>query len=250
MTIVIAVTGELVLGNQLLQRGCKKRNKNSYSDQQVSLIYKNPKRSFINHLRNIGLGMAIKQNKINKTIIRDEIFYNKKTKLELERYIFKEVRKKRSNFIKHEKKRKSKVVFLDIPLLFENNLSKKFDIVISIISKKERFKRLKKNRKITKELFNKIIKSQTSDLARKKNSDIVIYNNRSMKDYLKKIHYIRQDTDLREIVIDTETTGLNYKSGDRIIEVGCVELKITFQQVKHYSFIVIPTKTSQMELKI
>jgi DNA polymerase III subunit epsilon len=29
---------------------------------------------------------------------------------------------------------------------------------------------------------------------------------------------------MREIVIDTETTGLSYKSGDRIIEVGCVEL--------------------------
>ncbi len=29
---------------------------------------------------------------------------------------------------------------------------------------------------------------------------------------------------MREVVIDTETTGLNYKSGDRIIEVGCVEL--------------------------
>ena len=29
---------------------------------------------------------------------------------------------------------------------------------------------------------------------------------------------------MREIVIDTETTGLSYKAGDRIIEVGCVEL--------------------------
>ena len=29
---------------------------------------------------------------------------------------------------------------------------------------------------------------------------------------------------MREIVIDTETTGLSYKTGDRIIEVGCVEL--------------------------
>ena len=29
---------------------------------------------------------------------------------------------------------------------------------------------------------------------------------------------------MREIVLDTETTGLNYKGGDRIIEVGCVEL--------------------------
>ncbi len=29
---------------------------------------------------------------------------------------------------------------------------------------------------------------------------------------------------MREIVIDTETTGLSYKTGDRVVEVGCVEL--------------------------
>ena len=29
---------------------------------------------------------------------------------------------------------------------------------------------------------------------------------------------------MREIVLDTETTGLDYKAGDRIIEIGCVEL--------------------------
>ena len=27
---------------------------------------------------------------------------------------------------------------------------------------------------------------------------------------------------MREVVIDTETTGLDFRSGDRIIEVGCV----------------------------
>ena len=29
---------------------------------------------------------------------------------------------------------------------------------------------------------------------------------------------------MREIVLDTETTGLNFRGGDRIIEVGCVEV--------------------------
>ena len=29
---------------------------------------------------------------------------------------------------------------------------------------------------------------------------------------------------MREIVLDTETTGLSFEQGDRIIEVGCVEL--------------------------
>ena len=29
---------------------------------------------------------------------------------------------------------------------------------------------------------------------------------------------------MREIVLDTETTGLNFETGDSVIEVGCVEL--------------------------
>src|SRR5690606_27105364 len=29
---------------------------------------------------------------------------------------------------------------------------------------------------------------------------------------------------MRQIILDTETTGLNARSGDRIIEIGCVEL--------------------------
>ena len=29
---------------------------------------------------------------------------------------------------------------------------------------------------------------------------------------------------MREIIIDTETTGLNYKLGDRVIELACLEL--------------------------
>ena len=28
----------------------------------------------------------------------------------------------------------------------------------------------------------------------------------------------------REIILDTETTGLSFANGDRIIEIGCVEL--------------------------
>jgi DNA polymerase III subunit epsilon len=44
---------------------------------------------------------------------------------------------------------------------------------------------------------------------------------------------------LREIVLDTETTGLDHRKGDRIIEIGCIELlnriptNITFHQYIH-----------------
>ena len=47
---------------------------------------------------------------------------------------------------------------------------------------------------------------------------------------------------MREVVIDTETTGLNYKSGDRIIEVGCVELKNFVPTGKTLQFYCKPDK--------
>ena len=47
---------------------------------------------------------------------------------------------------------------------------------------------------------------------------------------------------MREVVIDTETTGLNYKSGDRIIEVGCVELKNYIPTGKTLQFYCKPDK--------
>ena len=41
---------------------------------------------------------------------------------------------------------------------------------------------------------------------------------------------------MREIVLDTETTGLNYMGGDRIIEVGCIELKNHIPTGKNLQF--------------
>ena len=42
---------------------------------------------------------------------------------------------------------------------------------------------------------------------------------------------------LRQIILDTETTGLDPKSGHRIIEIGCIELinrKFTGEQFHVY----------------
>lgn len=42
---------------------------------------------------------------------------------------------------------------------------------------------------------------------------------------------------MRQIVLDTETTGLSAENGDRIIEIGCVELlnrKLTGRNLHHY----------------
>jgi len=47
---------------------------------------------------------------------------------------------------------------------------------------------------------------------------------------------------MREVVLDTETTGLNFSTGDRIIEVGCVELNNHVPTGKTLQFYCKPDK--------
>ena len=190
MTKTIAITGGIGSGKSTFCSKLKEKGfKIHSSDEQVAKIYKNPEKKFVTYLRTIGLSKSISKKNIDKKIISKIIFENKQIRKKLELYIFKIVRKKRSDFIKKEKQKKTKLIFIDIPLLFENNLEKQFNKVISIIASKQvRLKRLKKTRKMTEKQFKNIIKSQTSDVIRKKKSDYVIYNNSTLNDYKTKIN--------------------------------------------------------------
>ena len=190
MTKTIAITGGIGSGKSTFCSKLKEKGfKIHSSDEQVAKIYKNPDKKFVTYLRTIGLSKSISKKNIDKNIISKIIFENKQIRKKLELYIFKIVRKKRSDFIKQEKEKKTRLIFIDIPLLFENNLEKQFHKVISIIASKQvRLKRLKKTRKMTETQFKNIIKSQTSDVIRKSKSDYIIYNNSTLKDYKTKIN--------------------------------------------------------------
>ena len=200
MTKTIAITGGIGSGKSTFCSKLKEKGfKIHSSDEQVAKIYKNPEKKFITYLRTIGLSKSISKKNIDKKIISKIIFENKQIRKKLELYIFKIVRKKRSDFIKKEKQKKTRLIFIDIPLLFENNLEKQFNKVISIIaSKRVRLKRLKKTRKMTENQFKNITRSQTSDVIRKKKSDYVIYNNSTLKDYKIKINKLISKLQLKQ----------------------------------------------------
>ena len=50
------------------------------SDEVVRGAYSKPKKSFLRFLKKIGLGKSIKNKKIDKRLIREEVFLNSKTK--------------------------------------------------------------------------------------------------------------------------------------------------------------------------
>ena len=79
-------------------------------------------------------------------------------------------------FLKDNKKKE--VVILDIPLLLENKLNQKGDIIIFIQSKKtEVLRRLKKRDNFNLDVLNKFKKMQLPLSYKKKKSHFIIKNN-------------------------------------------------------------------------
>ena len=186
MTKLIGITGGIGSGKTTFSNHLKKLGYVVHeSDVVVSEIYNKPKKKFLSFIKEKISQDATNHYKINKAEIANVIFSNNKIKKLLERRIHKEVQISREAFINKYTKKKKKIIFADIPLLFENNLEKSFDSVICIISsKKNRAKRILKNKKFTKENLKKIFKAQTTDKERKNRSQIIINNNKTKKDFI------------------------------------------------------------------
>lgn len=52
---------------------------------------------------------------------------------------------------------------------------------------------------------------------------------------------------MREIVFDTETTGLSFSGGDRLVEIGCIELVHRVPTGSHFHVYVNPERTMPTE---
>jgi len=186
MTKVVGITGGIGSGKTTLSKHLKQTGFFVHeSDKVVSDIYKKPKKNFLNFIiKNISKN-AVHNNKIRKKIVTNIIFSHKESRIKLERYIHKEVQLSRKKFIQTHTKKKKKIIFVDIPLLFENNLDNKFDLIICIISSKtNRTQRVLKNKKFSKKTLNYIFEAQTSDKQRRKRSQIIITNNKTKKDFI------------------------------------------------------------------
>ena len=174
--IIVGLTGGIASGKTTIVKLLKKNKLEVHdSDLVVSNIYSKPKTKFLTHLKKTNLGKALKGKNIDKIIVRDEIFNNTKKRKLLEGYIHTEIKKARGVFLKKHKQKKTKIVFLDIPLLFENKLEKICDFTILFYAPLTiRKKRAIRRRGMQKTILKKIIKSQLNDKIKKKKADFVV----------------------------------------------------------------------------
>ena len=144
------------------------------ADEEVSKIYKKEKKIFLK-LRKV-LPKYIHSFPINKKEILSAILANENNLKKIVKIIHLEVRKKLNTFLKNNKKKK--IVILDIPLLLENKINKKDDILVFVQAKKlDILDRLKKRENFNPRLLNKFRKIQLPLDYKKKKSEFIIKNN-------------------------------------------------------------------------
>jgi len=157
------------------------------ADREVEKIYKNNRIIFKKLKKRLPLyfsSFPIKKIEVIKAILA-----NKNNLEKIISIIHLEVRKKLQIFLK--KNRFKKIIILDIPLLLENKINKKGDILVFIVSNKsEVLKRLKKRKNFNIQILRNFKKIQLP-LDRKKNkSDFIIRNNFKKKSVKVQIKHI------------------------------------------------------------
>jgi len=157
------------------------------ADFEVSQLYRKNKKIF-KKLKKI-LQKYIHTFPIDKSEVSKAILANKSNLNKIVKIVHLEVRKKMKLFL--SKNKNKRIVVLDVPLLLENNLSNKKDVLVFIQSdKKEILKRLKKRDNFNYKLFNKFKKIQLPLNYKKKKSHYIIKNNFTKKSVIKNIKTI------------------------------------------------------------
>jgi dephospho-CoA kinase len=144
------------------------------ADAEVSKIYRKNKKCFKKLKKTFPkyiFSFPIRRKELSKAVME-----NKNNIKKINKIVHPEVRLRMKKFIKKNKKKK--VVVMDIPLLLENKINKKKDIIIFVEAKrKEINKRLKKRLNYNSKIFNRLTKFQISLKIKKRRSNFIIKNN-------------------------------------------------------------------------
>ena len=155
------------------------------ADYEVAQLYQQDKKIFTK-LKKI-LPKYIQSFPVEKKEITNSILANKNNLKKIVKIVHVEIRKKMKDFLKKHKNKK--IVILDIPLLLENKINKKKDILVFIQSKQsDILKRLRKRKNFNQKLLKKFKNIQYPIRHKKKISNFIIKN-----DFTKKTvnYYIR-----------------------------------------------------------
>ena len=158
------------------------------ADREVEILYKNSWECY-KKLRK-RLPKFVKSFPVSKSQLIKAINEDKKNLKKISSVVHPLVRKKMKLFL--NKNKKSKIIILDIPLLIENKLYNKKDILIFVKSKQNNvINRLKKRKNYNAKILLNLRKNQTKLLKKRKLANYIVDNNFSVNIMRKKINSLK-----------------------------------------------------------
>ena len=159
------------------------------ADREVNRIYSKDKNCFGKLKKK--LPNFIKTFPVKKKQLVNAIKDDKKNLSKISSIVHPIVRKRMKVFLK--KNKKNKIVVLDVPLLIENKLYKKDDVLIFIDSKKkEILKRLKKRANLDEKVLKSLKENQMILLKKRRIANYVVDNNFTKIIMKKKVNYLKK----------------------------------------------------------
>ena len=184
--IRIGVIGGIGSGKSFISKLFKSPVFNA--DREVEFLYKNNLECYKKLKKK--LPRFVKSFPISKSQLIKAINEDKKNLKRISSVVHPLVRKKLKSFL--NKNKKKQIIVLDIPLLIENKLYNKKDILIFVNSNQNKvINRLKKRKNYNKKILSNLRKNQANLLKKRKLSNYIVDNNFSPNIMKKKISLLK-----------------------------------------------------------
>ena len=158
------------------------------ADKEVEFLYKNNLECYKKLKKK--LPRFVKSFPISKSQLIKAINEDKKNLKKISSVVHPLVRKKLKLFL--NKNKKNKIIVLDIPLLIENKLYNKKDILIFVKSNQNKvINRLRKRKNYNKKILLNLKKNQANLLKKRKLANYIVDNNFSPNIMKKKINSLK-----------------------------------------------------------
>ncbi|MEW5910475.1 MAG: dephospho-CoA kinase [Thermodesulfobacteriota bacterium] len=142
--------------------------------------------AYLKILQVFGKDMAGSSGDLDRRKVRNMVIRDDSARKRLEQIIHPEITRLMMTEIKKAADSGKELVFIEVPLLFETGLEKKFDVVLLVVSDPQiRIDRLVRRDAITSEEAALLIKTQLPDEMKKTASHFIIQNMGSEEDLLK-----------------------------------------------------------------
>ena len=184
--IILAITGSVGMGKSEASKYFIKHNIEVFDcDRKIASFYKRKK--IIEELKKTFPSIMIKES-VDKIGLAKIVFKDVQKLQFLETLLHKKLQQEQSFWLRKKIREKKKIVVFDVPLLFEKDNLKKYDLSIVVSCSREvQKRRVLKRKDWNKDRLDKTLKQQMSDYKKQKLADIVIKTDRGKRYLLNNI---------------------------------------------------------------